>query len=56
MYESAPKSETSLSRALHILTLGAFSWEETPPSVDSWKDLGGGDIGVRLIVVTPNSV
>lgn len=47
MYENGTKSETALARAVHILTLGAFAWEEKSPSCVSWTDLGGGDIGVR---------
>eukprot|EP00804_Cyclotella_cryptica_P026552 CCRYP_015394-RC/>CCRYP_015394-RC protein AED:0.06 eAED:0.06 QI:168/1/1/1/0.85/0.76/21/3141/1947 len=45
MYEKGTKSETALARAVHILTLGAFAWEETLSSFVSCTDLGGGDIG-----------
>ena len=33
MYEGGKKSETSLARAVHILTLGAFAWEEDSSDV-----------------------
>lgn len=39
MYESGAKSEASLARAVHILTLGAFAWEEN-------SSVGGTDVGV----------
>ena len=51
MYENGTKSETALARAVHILTLGAFAWEEKLPSCVYWADLGGGDIGVRRSVI-----
>lgn len=40
MYENGTKSEASLARAVHILTLGAFAWD------DDTSSLGGVDAGV----------
>jgi len=51
MYEHGAKSETALARAVHILTLGAFTWEEDiQDSIEktgnsSWRIHGGGDLG-----------
>ena len=39
MYESGAKSEASVARAVHILTLGAFTWEDNTSA-------GGTDTGV----------
>jgi hypothetical protein len=39
MYESGTKSEASLARAIHILTLGSFAWQDNLAS-------GGTDVGV----------
>jgi hypothetical protein len=39
MYESGTKSEASLAKAIHILTLGAFAWQDNLTS-------GGTDVGV----------
>lgn len=48
MYGS--KSETLLARAVHLLTLGAYAWDNDCSNdrictATSWTDLGGGDIG-----------
>ena len=48
MYDDKSKSETVLARAIHLLTLGAYAWEDA--SIDNeqstdWRDLGGGDVG-----------
>lgn len=40
MYENGTKSEASLARAVHILTLGAFAWD------DDTSSLGGVGAGV----------
>lgn len=32
MYEGGTKSEASLARAVHILTLGAYAWQDDSPS------------------------
>lgn len=51
MYDEEIKSETALARAVHLLTLGSYSWEDPSlPTRDrsdstSWKDMGGGEIG-----------
>ena len=37
-------SETILARVVHLLTLGAYAWEDSRPS-DDWREDGGGDIG-----------
>lgn len=45
MYVEDIKSETVLARAVHLLTLGAYAWEEEECSSDVWRDSGGGDVG-----------
>lgn len=51
MYETDAKSETALARAVHILTLGAYAWEEDSSEdkitigTESWRLNGGGDVG-----------
>ena len=50
MYGNRIKSETLLARAIHLLTLGAYAWDDncsnnTVPDDSSWRDLGGGDTG-----------
>lgn len=47
MYEKGVKSESALARAVHLLTLGAFVWEDNSIDLDSgdWRDFGGGDSG-----------
>ena len=48
MYGKEIKSETALARAVHLLTLGAYAWDECHfgnPGVKNWRELGGGDIG-----------
>ena len=50
MYEHDTKSETSLARAIHIITLGAFAWEDS-------SSVGGTDIGsVHHHSMSPMSV
>ena len=46
MYE-ADKSETVLGRAIHLLTLGVYAWEEEDLLNDksNWRIQGGGGIG-----------
>jgi hypothetical protein len=48
MYEADIKSETVLARAIHLLTLGVYAWEEDPSSGSadstSWRSLGGGGV------------
>ena len=48
MYKSREKSEILLARAVHLLTLGAFAWDDTGSgslTANNWKDMGGGDVG-----------
>lgn len=49
MYDEKSKSETVLARAVHLLTLGAYIWEDdcSNDNMNSadWRDLGGGDVG-----------
>ncbi len=49
MYKEQAKSEAVLARAVHLLTLGAYAWEDACSSdmliSDDWSDLGGGDVG-----------
>eukprot|EP00546_Thalassionema_frauenfeldii_P000890 CAMPEP_0178937310 /NCGR_PEP_ID=MMETSP0786-20121207/25676_1 /TAXON_ID=186022 /ORGANISM="Thalassionema frauenfeldii, Strain CCMP 1798" /LENGTH=2359 /DNA_ID=CAMNT_0020615847 /DNA_START=262 /DNA_END=7341 /DNA_ORIENTATION=- len=40
-YESEALSETALSRAVHLLTLGAFAWRTATRSDDNWQSRGG---------------
>jgi hypothetical protein len=49
MYEKGALNETLLARAVHLLTLGAFCWEESSPkSVETWILNGGGGVGSVL--------
>lgn len=47
-YEAGVKSETVLARAIHLLTLGVYAWEEDPASGSadstSWRRQGGGGV------------
>ena len=48
MYKSRDKSEILLARAVHLLTLGVFAWDDTGSglsTITTWKDMGGGDAG-----------
>jgi hypothetical protein len=44
-YEGDEKSETALARAVHILTLGAFAWQNARADDKAWRQGGGGSIG-----------
>jgi len=47
-YEREAMNETALARAVHILTLGAYCWEDNYAydyKSSSWKDYGGGTVG-----------
>lgn len=39
------KSETSLARVIHLLTIGVFAWESASSNDTSWKERGGGSPG-----------
>lgn len=40
-YETAALSETALARAIHLLTLGAFAWEDAVAGNQDWRREGG---------------
>ena len=44
-YEGDDRSETALARAVHLLTLGAFAWQNASPENSNWRQDGGGSIG-----------
>ncbi|CAB9520261.1 protein ligase UBR1 [Seminavis robusta] len=44
-YDNEAKSETSLARAVHLLTLGCFAWEDAKGDDEKWRDKGGGSSG-----------
>ena len=45
-YGTLAKSETVLARAIHLLTLGAYAWDDTAPSnAIDWRRNGGGTAG-----------
>ena len=44
-YEGDERSETALARAVQILTLGAFAWENAKSNDTAWRQSGGGSIG-----------
>ena len=44
-YEGGDRSETALARAVHLLTLGAFAWQNASPDNKEWRKDGGGSIG-----------
>lgn len=44
-YESSEKSETALARVVHLLTLGAFAWEDADAGDKGWRERGGGSVG-----------
>ena len=44
-YESEERSETALARAVHLLTLGAFAWQDATSNDSKWRENGGGSIG-----------
>jgi hypothetical protein len=44
-YESDERSETALARAVHLLTLGAFGWQDAKAEDSNWRNHGGGSIG-----------
>ena len=50
MYDREAMSETVLARAVHLLTIGAYSWldvgvVESPQSPEKWRERGGGGRG-----------
>ena len=44
-YEGDERSETALARAVHLLTLGAFAWQDSKAENNAWRHEGGGSIG-----------
>ena len=44
-YDSDERSETALARAVHLLTLGAFAWQDAKESDSEWRKHGGGSVG-----------
>eukprot|EP00980_Cylindrotheca_fusiformis_P000097 scaffold19_cov114-Cylindrotheca_fusiformis.AAC.44 len=44
-YETDERSETALARAVHLLTLGAFAWQNAKAEDMDWRSNGGGSIG-----------
>jgi len=44
-YEGGDKSETALARAVHLLTLGAYAWQDASADEKDWRKDGGGSIG-----------
>lgn len=44
-YESDERSETALARAVHLLTLGSFAWQDAKAEDSDWRNHGGGSIG-----------
>jgi hypothetical protein len=44
-YESDERSETAVARAVHLLTLGAYAWQDSLETDTSWRIRGGGSIG-----------
>jgi hypothetical protein len=44
-YEGGDRSETALARAVHLLTLGAYAWQNASPDNKEWRKDGGGSIG-----------
>jgi hypothetical protein len=44
-YESSECSETALARSVHLLTLGAFAWEDADVGDKGWREKGGGSVG-----------
>ncbi|KAL3922161.1 MAG: hypothetical protein SGILL_002354 [Bacillariaceae sp.] len=44
-YEGDERSETALARAVHLLTLGAFAWQDASADDNEWRKRGGGSTG-----------
>ena len=44
-YHSDAMSETTLSRVVHLLTLGAFAWNNAGEEDADWRKHGGGSSG-----------
>ena len=44
-YEGGDKSETAVARAVHLLTLGAYAWQDASEEAKNWREDGGGSIG-----------
>lgn len=44
-YEEDDKSETAVARAVHLLTLGAYAWQDALKEDRNWRRNGGGSIG-----------
>lgn len=44
-YMSKEKSETALARAVHVLTLGAYAWQQASSNDSCWREKGGGSVG-----------
>ena len=44
-YESEERSETALARAVHLLTLGTYAWQDAMENETNWRNEGGGSVG-----------
>ena len=44
-YVNEAKSEISLARAVHLLTIGCYAWEQARSEANDWRDNGGGSPG-----------
>jgi hypothetical protein len=44
-YDGQQRSETAVARAVHLLTLGAYAWQDTLADNLNWRREGGGSIG-----------
>ena len=45
MYQNDIKNEVVLSRAVHLLTVGAYSWSEPLRDISNWRSSGGDGLG-----------
>jgi Proteolysis_6 C-terminal len=44
-YDNEAKSEVCVARAVHLLTLGCFAWQNAKQDVYGWQERGGGSPG-----------
>jgi hypothetical protein len=54
-YEGSDKSETAVARAVHLLTLGAYAWQDSFGEDKNWRKNGGGSIGSIFFDRSDNS-
>ena len=54
-YEGGDKSETAVARAVHLLTLGAYAWQDAFGEDKNWRKNGGGSIGSIFFDRSDNS-